>query len=1712
MAESNSMLEQNIQTVVPENLFGTDFIAPNAFTKKLKPSSLDWNQTINKEDTINKFYFTENDEVNFVDESKDLTSAAFSTTEDTTQPVISDETIKFLGVQTYFHKGEPSRKPQTRIKQGKLFTELTGYTVDQLINNDIPQDVLKSSKFQSGINSFYETNSDKITLADKNNLSINDMIALQASGLLWEIGTGMRTDIVTLPLLKKGPKGIAAYGLINFISGILNNLAAQRLRGETNISKGEGIAAGIVQMIPFGSTAKGLKGYMGAATQGAFTAGTEATIRTGIDEQRFLTKEELATSLTFGTLFGTGLKGLGDSFSAIVNKYQGKSAAEIDNLLTKEENNLINTILEKTAKPAYAMSPDLNEELSKLSEQAKKVVTAIQLDQTDSLTKQEIIESIEEIGQKYPERLTPDGIKIVDKLRELLGIDSKTTSKTTGRQKILPGTPHPTDANKVRGYDGRWVTKKHFDQVTKSREGADKIKEQVLGGADQDQPPKLDLKTDTRGKGEFYHGAADEFELDSSSHYSARGLYGQGLYTTDDLTTAGKYQKKNKARKPNLSTDYTWSKNPEADYQRDLAEFNKKPQKQTIYKITEKQPVKFFDLDQPVTQDIIEKLEEIQGTYEGYNEVIGRTFDEFKIGSYNKSTGKNPSLAQIIDEIRANNKANSNMSIDELDNITVELEEFLRGKGFGGFTHRGGKKAGKGKRLHQVKIYWDPQDQLDINKVDIGDGGAIPPKDSPGVSQGDGPLKGTDTTPHQINPNQVTNAVGSDQQKQFNFIVKRIKQLKDEGAFSQIKTTADTIDGGIKMLADTNKVKEHAKMYAKIYNLVPTDELNYALAEAITIALNKTTAINQDLINAINVSKDPASIKKNINAIIESIGEIDEWLRLGIPLRTEAGRALRSMQIPTQGVTPEAYSKMSAAEKYKLKNLERSSVGIAPSEQGSQLSDLKTKLLAAFEQAQETGDYTTLNKLTNTIKRANASDSVTNRVEKMTALYETGTFRKIIDIGLSGSNKFLKIFNEIGINALLYAPTTNEINLFSGILETYMSSYELIRGAGSRTEFDAAIKHLIGLHTNGTFTRKAFVESLKMEDNYINRGAVKADYQEKFVISSEGKDLLSKFYDGFGKAIRFSSRIMTSNDALIQAHNLIGSIHYFSYIEGVRQGKKGAALDDYIKGNVDAVIEYYAANSGKGIKDTVLAKILKRSQEFAKRSTFTEDIRQDDYAAIPFGQVAAGLNQKANEVPLVRALMSFVRAPTNIIKRQLRRSPVLNLLLKELSNDLQSSDPIVRNQARGQVKVAKELGITITALAGAGMLMQQNPDFVPPIILTGGGPDWKTKEGRAVYKSMIKNGWLPYSAGYLQKNEAGQPLIGEDGKPVYKYYSYERLDPLSSWIGLMVDFVEISPFLTNEEYDDFTVGVIGAFARNITDRSYLQQLDQLFKAFFGVEEAKENFAGKFLAARFPFANFTRYAKQVPGDLLDIVGVSKEDSARFHQKKDLKVRAGDFYNEETDEENTLLRAARKLLNRYTETVPGYSSDLPFLHEHITNEPILYPQRPGLDLFNWVKTSTSKNHPLWTAMALIGKELKEPSDTFTGVGTSKQMEAFRLDTHEYANLKQIINTIEAPKNHPLYPGANIDQAIRIYLKSDHYKKNSAIVKENGPLSKNSQIARDEIYLKLKTINSEFINAGQLQWINSQGTDKIQLQFDKKRTIVEEYLNNIKALSPD
>ena len=174
------------------------------------------------------------------------------------------------------------------------------------------------------------------------------------------------------------------------------------------------------------------------------------------------------------------------------------------------------------------------------------------------------------------------------------------------------------------------------------------------------------------------------------------------------------------------------------------------------------------------------------------------------------------------------------------------------------------------------------------------------------------------------------------------------------------------------------------------------------------------------------------------------------------------------------------------------------------------------------------------------------------------------------------------------------------------------------------------------------------------------------------------------------------------------------------------------------------------------------------------------------------------------------------------------------------------------------------------------------------------------------------------------------------------------------------------------------------------------------------ETKREDFLARQLAARTPYANFIRYAKRMPDDILGGLGVSEEDREYFNTKRDLKARKGDIVDEE-GEEIVGAAALRKLLNQMSETVPGMGGNLPLMYEHITDEPMLYPERLGPDLFSFVKKSTSKNNPIYTALIETGIQIREPSDVITGKATDSQIEPFKLNTIEYAELRKEINTI-------------------------------------------------------------------------------------------------------
>jgi hypothetical protein len=191
--------------------------------------------------------------------------------------------------------------------------------------------------------------------------------------------------------------------------------------------------------------------------------------------------------------------------------------------------------------------------------------------------------------------------------------------------------------------------------------------------------PKAELP-DTRGKGEFYHGTADEIKRLDEGYYQNANIYGQGFYVTDDLKTAGSYTKKNA---------------------RSVAKGGGTPS-QVIYRISEAQPVRFYDLDAPMSPSVRRYLDEAAD----WSRSVAEVLDD------NPKT----SLAQMMDEIRGVSR-DVGESRDTVQDVFESIRETLQAEGYGGFTHVGGKLTKAG-REHQVRIYWDAPNQIQLEKAD----------------------------------------------------------------------------------------------------------------------------------------------------------------------------------------------------------------------------------------------------------------------------------------------------------------------------------------------------------------------------------------------------------------------------------------------------------------------------------------------------------------------------------------------------------------------------------------------------------------------------------------------------------------------------------------------------------------------------------------------------------------------------------------------------------------------------------------------------------------------------------------------------------------------------------------------------------------------------------------------------------------------------------
>ena len=533
----------------------------------------------------------------------------------------------------------------------------------------------------------------------------------------------------------------------------------------------------------------------------------------------------------------------------------------------------------------------------------------------------------------------------------------------------------------------------------------------------------------------------------------------------------------------------------------------------------------------------------------------------------------------------------------------------------------------------------------------------------------------------------------------------------------------------------------------------------------------------------------------------------------------------------------------------------------------------------------------------------------------------------------------VKIQNEIFINSILSGPETHAVNIMSTALNTLARPLENTLGSLSRQGFDQMQamrggKELYYLMTSISDSLKAAKLSFQIEDNIINPGAMIQE-ADRFQIRMEGDKPLANIINTLGTVVRLPGRFLLAEDEFFKQLNFRAYVKASAWEDGMRKGLQGSDLQKHIQQQFDGTIEIVNKNSMANVKDKSVLDLYDKAQKYAAETTFTADLPEDS-----LGAAIQGVARH----PFGRVVLPFVRTPINIFKAQVRRTPGVNMFLQEYRQALKSTDPSVAAKARGEMY----LGGAIWGIAGAAAYSINDP--MSELAITGGGPsDFN------MLNQKRNTGWQPYSFRFLLKDENGKVRMGKDGKPRYRYVSFKRLDPWSSFLMMAADAASITGGLSKQDRDDFGVAASVALGRNITNKTYLQGITELADLLGKPYKMESWLARRAAATLNPFSSLGRsLTKATDGQIMD-----------------KRVRAG-------DDGFVILR---KFHNELAVTIPGYGANLRPMRNFITGSIIEYPVGYGPDtmsLLNPIKETDSINNNVLTTLDDIGARITQPSD--------------------------------------------------------------------------------------------------------------------------------------
>jgi len=433
-------------------------------------------------------------------------------------------------------------------------------------------------------------------------------------------------------------------------------------------------------------------------------------------------------------------------------------------------------------------------------------------------------------------------------------------------------------------------------------------------------------------------------------------------------------------------------------------------------------------------------------------------------------------------------------------------------------------------------------------------------------------------------------------------------------------------------------------------------------------------------------------------------------------------------------------------------------------------------------------------------RRIRSTGGVTRDISKMA---NSTLVRKVIDV-----------HNEFFISGILSGVKTHVVNMSSNLVNVALRPAQKIVGGAMTGQKEMMIEGFsqyngmrLALFDSFELAGKAW----RMETNILdNAHRVQDGAQRHAITAGDGSlsganwqkvmegDINASFdlaINAFGKFVRMPSRFLMAEDEFFKQLQYRGHVHAQAHRRALHQG-----LDPKSTKYADEVTNYFSRQfdeAGAGTNNPALRS--------AQEATFTNELKANTWTGGP--TLSESIHKMVIKHPLLRGTVApFIRTPANLMRQVWDMSGPLAMTRKQFWDDI----------AAGGEKRAMAVGKASTGgvmFAGAAMLAAEGH-------ITGGGPS--DPQAR---KEWMAAGNRPYS----------MTVGGET-------FSYHRMDPFASILGMAADYWEISGKISDEERDKLAANMsIGlgemlwrragaggtAFVSNIAGKSYLQGLTEV---------------------------------------------------------------------------------------------------------------------------------------------------------------------------------------------------------------------------------------------------------------------------------------------